>query len=344
MPIHPVGARGTSLNLPEVMQRWNVQSPEALLGRISTTLPFWISLVLVAGIAYTGARLVWLLVPGPAPAAWTPPPATPGVPAASDATDPQVYASIAAAHIFGQAAAEPAVGVADAANAPETQLQLQLRGAIAALDERFAHAIIADSAGNEKVYFIKDPVPGGAVLQQVQADRVILNRGGALEALVLPRLSTGGINTGIRAQAGQPMTRRPAPSSMQEAVSQNVTAITEILRPQPFMPNGELKGYRVYPGRNREQFIALGLKPGDLVTEINGIALNNPAQAMETFRSLANTSQVTVVVDRDGQRQTMTLDASQVAAAGETPAANTGAGAAPPPASQPDAAQDATTQ
>ncbi len=91
---------------------------------------------------------------------------------------------------------------------------------------------------------------------------------------------------------------------MQEVVTQNAGGIGEIIRPQPFMPNGELKGYRLYPGRNREQFAGLGLQPGDLVTEINGMTLNNPAQAMELFRSLANTTSVTVVIDRQGQPQT----------------------------------------
>ena len=64
-----LGACGASLNLAEVMHRWNVQSPEALLGRASETLPFWVSLLLVIGIGYYCARLAWLLVPGPAPAA-----------------------------------------------------------------------------------------------------------------------------------------------------------------------------------------------------------------------------------------------------------------------------------
>jgi general secretion pathway protein C len=104
--------------------------------------------------------------------------------------------------------------------------------------------------------------------------------------------------------------------SMQEVVTENASSFTEIIRPQPYMPNGEMRGYRLYPGRNREQFIALGLQPGDLVTEINGITLNNPSQAMELFRSLADTTQATVTIDRNGQAQTLTLDTKQISSAG----------------------------
>jgi general secretion pathway protein C len=189
---------------------------------------------------------------------------------------------------------------------------------VAAADERFAHAIVADGSSVEKVYFLKDPLPGGAVLVRVQPDRIILNRGGVMEALLLPRDAAG--NAGIRPppRAAQSIGRRPpTPSpSMQEVVTDNANSITEIIRPQPYMPNGEMRGYRVYPGRNREQFVAMGLQPGDLVTEINGVTLNNPGQAMELFRSLADTTQVTVAIERNGQAQTLTLDTKQVAAAG----------------------------
>ena len=313
-----VHARGKPLNLSQMIQRWNLQSPDVVMARASEFAPFWISLLLVIAIGYYAARLVWLLVPGSGPAEWTPPPFT-GVqaPAQGNAGATSPYTAIINAHLFGQASAAPDAAAAE--DAPETQLNLELRGAVAAADERFAHAIIADGSGNEKVYFLKDTVPGGAILQRVQADRVILSRGGVLEALLLPREPEAGGNA-VAAQGPkrsvQPVARRGPAPTMQEVISQNVNSITEVIRPQPFMPNGELKGYRIYPGRNREQFVALGLQPGDLVTEINGMTLNNPAQAMEMFRSLADTTQVTLTIDREGQLQTLTLDTTQVAAAG----------------------------
>ncbi len=304
------------MNLTQIIQRWNVENPAALAARASDTLPFWVSLLLVIAIGYYAARLVWLLVPVPSSDAWTPPPLS-GIPAQTAGSSPSAYAAIAEAHLFGRAdaAAEPsAVAIEDA---PETQLALQLRGVVAAADERFAHAIIADNSGTEKVYFLKDTVPGGATVQGIQPDRVVLSRGGVIEILPLPRISTGGPAPGVaRPVAAPPSARRAQPASMQEVVAQNANTFTEIIRPQPFMPNGELKGYRIYPGRNRDQFVALGLQPGDLVTEINGMTLNNPAQAMELFRSLADTTQVTVTIEREGQPQTLTLDTSQVATAG----------------------------
>ena len=234
-------------------------------------------------------------------------------------TTPVTYATITAAHLFGEVSNEPPPVAGDAAlTAPDTSLALQLRGAGAADNPKLAHAIIADGSGNEQVYFVNSTLPGGATVQQIQADRVVLARAGQLEVLRLPRegAGAGGPSAGgfTQPQAIAP----PGQPNVQELVAQNAPGFLAVVRPQPFMPNGQLKGYRIYPGPNRQAFASLGLRAGDLVTEINGIALNNPAQGMEVFRSLGDAPQVTVTVERDGQPQVLSLNMTQVNAVGAT--------------------------
>jgi general secretion pathway protein C len=95
---------------------------------------------------------------------------------------------------------------------------------------------------------------------------------------------------------------------VQEVVQQSGAALTEIIRPQPVFKDGKQQGYRVYPGRQRQQFAQLGLRPGDLITQINGMALDDPARGMEIFRGLADASSVTVTVDRNGEIEMLTLN------------------------------------
>jgi general secretion pathway protein C len=73
-----------------------------------------------------------------------------------------------------------------------------------------------------------------------------------------------------------------------------------------------MQGYRVYPGRDRKQFAALGLRPGDLIKDIDGAALTNPQQATRIFQSLGNAEQVSVTVERNGQPQVLVLRTSQL--------------------------------
>ena len=298
------------MNVQNLMSRWGDQSPEQILARASLWLPGWISVLLVIALAWYLARLAWLLYPVPTEVAWVPPGAVvAGSRAMAGDSPAEAYKDLQEAHLFGVAGAEPVEPQQqDALDAPDTRLNLSLRATVATADPKSAHAIIADGSGKEQAYFLRDSVPGGATLNQVYPDRVILNRGGVLEALRLPREFTGDMSS---APASRRDLARASPS-VQQVIQENASSFTDIVRPQPFMPNGQLKGYRVYPGRNRQQFAALGLRPGDLVTEINGMALNNPAEGMQIFQGLGDSTQVTVTIERNGESQVLTLDTSQL--------------------------------
>ncbi len=297
------------MKLQNLITRLGEQPPEQLLGRASERLPIWISLLLVAGIAWYLARLIWALFPPPAAIDWQPPPVSPVArPGPDQGSTHQDYRALLSAHLFGEATEGQAPPPTEVIDAPDTRLNLSLRATVAASDPHYAHAIIADGSGKEQAYFLNEAVPGGAKLHQVLPDRVILDRGGILEALRLPK----DFPAGSAAPAPRAATRRSTPPSVQQLVRSNASRLTDIVRPQPFMPNGQLKGYRVYPGRNRKQFAALGLRPGDLVTEINGMTLNNPAQGMEVFRSLGDATQVSLTVERNGEKQIINLNTSQL--------------------------------
>jgi general secretion pathway protein C len=300
------------MNMQELVSSWSTQSPEQLVAKASQHLPPWVALTLVVLIAYYLARITWLLYPIGDQSLWTPPHVTGNRTAQGSATTASAYDSITAAHLFGTASQNDAPAVVETEDAPETRLNLKLRAAVAATDSDSAHAIIADGSGNEKVYFVGSSIPGGASLHRVHADRIILNRGGVLETLRLPREFDG-------KGAAPAATRRTASAretaSAQEMINANAASFVEIIRPQPFMPNGKMKGYRVFPGRNRQQFIALGLRPGDLVTAINGVTLDDPSRGMEIFRTLGDATQVDVTVERAGQRQDLSLSIADLAGA-----------------------------
>jgi general secretion pathway protein C len=96
-------------------------------------------------------------------------------------------------------------------------------------------------------------------------------------------------------------------------IAQDPGAVSEIMRPQAVFANGQQRGYRVYPGRNRQQFAQLGLRPGDLVMSINGTPLDDPARGMEIFRSIGSSDQVRVTIERSGRQQELTLNMAQLA-------------------------------
>ena len=149
----------------------------------------------------------------------------------------------------------------------------------------------------------------------------------------------------------------PVMDRMRKLLSDDPGLMADVMRPQPVFAQGRLKGYRVYPGRNRQAFTRLGLKPGDLVMAVSGTPLDDPARGQEIFRTLGSSSEAHITVMRGGQQQDLTLNIAQVVQEAEGMAsggAQAGGGASPdqaqppsdqaqpppqPPAPQPDTSQ-----
>lgn len=283
------------------------------LSAVNRLLPAWVSLLLVIAIGWQIARIVWLLVPGPAAGDRidVPMSAAPTSVQSSASTD---VTAIANAHMFGVADIEdtPVQAIPEAdENLDDTRLtDLTLKGTVASARPEFSVAIISDGNDEEKVYAIDEQIGSSAKLHAVYADRVVLNENGKLTNLKLPREFPTSQPNSIRRTT---TTRRQTPkNSIQSVVSNNLSNLADVIRPTPYFVNGQQSGYRVYPGRNRQQFAALGLRPGDLIKDIDGQALTDPTQAMQVFQSLGTADQVTVTVERNGQPETIVLKTSQL--------------------------------
>ncbi len=290
----------------------------AALSAMNRLLPPWISLLLVIAIGWQIAKIIWMLVPGPAAGDNVPVPVSAAATSVQSSTVTDVTA-IANAHMFGVADQEDApVAVVPTAdeNLEETRLtNLSLKGTVASARPEFSVAIIADGNNEEKVYAIDEQIGSSAKLHAVYADRVVLNENGKLTNLRLPKEfptsqpNSVRRNTAVRRQASR--------NSIQSVVSNNLTNLADVIRPTPYFSNGKQVGYRVYPGRNRQQFAALGLRPGDLIKDIGGQALTDPTQAMQVFQSLGSAQEVSVTVERNGQAETIVLKTSQLDLGGE---------------------------
>ena len=236
-------------------------------------------------------------------------------------------ALIANAHLFGTHAAGP--GEVDAANAPQTNLALVLTGIIAGDDPSTGLAIVGESASSAKVYGTGDTLPGGPKLHAVYGDRVLIDRNGQIESLVLPRQFAGGSAGATPLPQGASDDDQPV-ERVRRLIAEQPSAVSEIMRPQPVFAQGKQKGYRVYPGRNRQAFVRLGLRPGDLVTAINGTPLDDPGRGQEIFQTLGSASEARVTVMRNGRQQDLSLNMSQVAQQAEALSGEAGTDAGEP--------------
>jgi general secretion pathway protein C len=226
-------------------------------------------------------------------------------------------AMLAGAHLFGEAPKESAAPVTAAVDAPDTTLSLTLSGILYS-DGKLAGAIIGAARGQEKSYAVGQSIDNanGATLHSVLADRVLLDRGGQLETLRLPKEPAGGNGSGTAARASAPFAPPAAApagnESLRQVITQNASRLTDIFRIAPHVEEGKVVGFRVNPGRDRDTFEALGLHAGDVITDINGTVLDDPSRGLQVFESLGESTTANVTVLRDGAPQVLVVDTTQL--------------------------------
>jgi general secretion pathway protein C len=274
-----------------------------------------VSLLLVVLIAWQLAKTIWMLVPGSAIGVIVPMPDSMPQPISASPVSADAN-KIATSHLFG--VADEKQGAPTLISAPNDDLadtrliNLTLNGTVASEIPNYSVAIISDGGKDQEVYIIGESVGNNAILHDVYADRVVLNENGILTNLKLPREFK---NTPVATRRQAMTVSRQSVNntkSMQSIVTQNLTKLTDVIRPTPYRVGGQQVGFRVYPGRDRRQFAALGLRPGDIIKSIDGQALSDASQAMQIFQSLGSAEQVTVTIERDGQSESLTLKTSQL--------------------------------
>lgn len=296
------------------LARWKDHPPEQWLKSVNRVLPPIVTGVLVIVIAYQVAAITWRLVPGPAVDAPPPEAGMPSAGAAASSARPSSYSNLARAHLFGEAPAQdsPEPVVQDVVDAPDTTLNLELTGVQARENPEHGEAIIASGRGESLAYSVGDTIENasGARLHAVYEDRVLLNRSGVLETLRLPKDVSSRV---AAARAGRPAARpAPAQSPLRDVISDNASRITDIIRLAPHVEAGEMIGFRLNPGRDGDAFAALGLEPGDVVTDINGTVLNDPSAGIQVFQALGEATMANVTVLRNGNPEVIVIDTTQL--------------------------------
>ena len=270
-----------------------------------------LELLLVLGLAYQLTVLIGRAgracrePPGVAPAA---------APASIDG------AGIFAHHLFGTAV------TADAAPT-ETTLPLALTGTIALEDPKAGLALIREGATTERSYRVGAALPGGALLDEVYADRVIIARGEAREILRLPHAAA--IATAPRALARATPPPRPRDELLEAAprvpdwrdrehpLNVRASDVTKALRVQPVTFDKHLLGYTVPPVGNRAVF--KDLPPHATITAINGVPLTDGAVAARQFDALGRTSSAVVTIITAEGTSDVTIDTSAALEAARKP-------------------------
>lgn len=288
-------------------------------------LGVWRNLVIVLSlfwICHSLATLFWVVAPVPD----VPQPSSFAQPLTEDSSASGVnidLAGIQGLKLFGDAAGEAAVveapseqvalpGIED--QAVTTSLNLKLQGLISSTNQDEARAVIADG-NSQALYSIGEKLPQGnnVKLAKILPQRVILDNNGRYESLWLyseEDFKGSAAYANYRDNTPEPMDEQGYEPPAQQ-VSEPVTAtvrpeqiprsINDVVRFSVYREDGQMVGYRVRPGRERELFDQVGLQTNDVVTSVNGIAVDDPRQVRAIYQELKTATSAQLEVKRDGQ-------------------------------------------
>ncbi|WP_169303026.1 type II secretion system protein GspC [Thalassotalea mangrovi] len=283
--------------------------------------------LLIIYIVYMLAKATWLMFPDPQVVAIKSS-ASDINQSASTRFDTSAFKKL---NLFGVKVAKPdnqQVREIEEESAPETRLNLTLTGLVASDDPAVAAAII-ESQGKQETYGIDDKIEGTrAILKRVKLDRVIIETAGRLETLMLdgfeytttvpaatkvtaPKTTPSTPNrrtlTNTQTQANQSKIRERV-AQLKADLKDNPAKFTDYIKVAPLRERGQIKGYRLSPGKDREFFSDVGLKPGDIALRINGNDLTDMRQAQQALIELRQSAQLSLVVERGGEIHDISLD------------------------------------
>ena len=324
-----------SMDLARVFAAWRNQPPEQWLAQVNRVVPPVAVVALVIFIAFQAAGLTWRLLEQPTQPEDVPPAVLVAMANVSRSGSNANLSALADWEPFGS---EPDAGAAMISSsafdqAQETQLDLTLHGVIrfqerpepgsdvmVAIEE--GSAIISASGGTQLTYRTGDPIGNTNVrLHTVFSDRVMLDPGnGNLESLSFPdvaQLSQSAVRSTVNNRSSQAPFRAPqnigSPAAAVEAASGAAALFNQHIQVRMHTEGDQVVGFRLEPRNDSPVMSRLGLEPGDVLTEVNGMRLGDLRNVNAVLQALQQTQQANVKVQRNGVEQPMVIDMGQIA-------------------------------
>ena len=265
----------------------------------------WLPGVLNGGIllllAASLAQWTWLMVKPPLPPLVLAPP-TPSPQQNTFSLQP-----LLAAHLFGQVSQELRGGRLE--NLPISSLNLVLTGVIASASG--GYALISVNGQAQEPFSVGQAVTGNAVLQAVYPDRVVIQRNGALESLMLEGAEKSPTEQWVPPAAAS---RPPAASAniVRETGTNRYTVEREQLAAQMRTPDflrqatmipSKSGGFLMQQIQAGSLYEKLGLRAGDVIKVVNGLPVNSAEDAVRLYQQMSSIDAVQMEITRDGKSE-----------------------------------------
>ncbi len=258
-------------------------------------------------------------VPAYEPSGKTPDQADPKV--AGPKMDKNQFLPVINRNIFNVEVEEPVVVVEEQKAEPEvdldqlehTQLKISLWGTVTGSDP--VYAVIEDKKERKQsLYGIGDTIQE-AQIKKIMRRSVVLNYKGKDQILeMMEKEEKGG--PARRSASSKKNTRRPPkpdlpskPPGMEElAGNDQLSSLMKQVKIRPHFSQGEPDGLMVYGIRPQSVFRQIGMRNGDIITDINGTQITTADDALQMYEEIQDADSATISVLRRGKEKEIAFE------------------------------------
>lgn len=186
-----------------------------------------------------------------------------------------------------------------------------------------AFAIISKANGEQKMYSEGESIADEVKVLEIFADKVVVENRGVRQEIFLsdgsnstvaqaPEMEQNAISAGqINPQStGEPPPRQIENLGQQDLralrndIMNDVSLLAQFSAPEPLLMDGEVKGFRLHLSNRLRLLYQIGFRPGDVITELNGIRLNDPDTIQQIMYNFIGSDQLAVSVMRGQEEET----------------------------------------
>ncbi|MBI4042274.1 MAG: hypothetical protein HY391_02250 [Deltaproteobacteria bacterium] len=198
-----------------------------------------------------------------------------------------------------------------------SQLPADLVGTITLPNPDLSIASIRDKATNKTlIYRVNDQFSGKATVVSIDRKKVYLHN---IETEKLEYIEIKEAGVKIQTASVVPAPGAPTVEGVREVgpgryvvsksyVDEAMRNFGLVLTQARVVPNltedGKVRGFKIFAIKPDSLYDKLKLKDNDILLNINNVTLDDPAKGYNIFNQLRSESDITINVERDGQRQT----------------------------------------
>jgi len=191
-----------------------------------------------------------------------------------------------------------------------------------------AFAIISLAGSDQKMYSENENIADGVKVLEIFADKVIVENRGVKQEIFLSdgantTVAQGGPSTPTRSASISARQSSPRPSSvsappqrrgenlgqqdlrkLRTDIMNDVSLLAQYSAPEPLLMDGQVKGFRLHLSNRLRLLYQVGFRPGDVITELNGVRLDDPSTIQQTLYNFISSDQMAVSVMRGQEEET----------------------------------------